>query len=371
MFICLSCNSSNDTSPLLSTIKIESSSGDLLDIGESTTLSVKGFDSANNLVDITQTIVWTVNNSNAQINPDGVVTGLSVGTSNVKASIGNVENTIDINIWDSSAPRTEIYVSDAGNVGNPPYQILKFDENGENPKIFTNQNLNWPQDILFMEGDEIALISNLNSGSIGRYNINTGDYINDFALGIGGPTRMKIGPDDLLYVLQWRGNGKVLRYQLDGTFVDEFTSVGVTQSIGIDWDSNGNLYVSSYNNGSGGSVRKFDTSGNDLGLFANTNLNGPTNIWFTSEGNLMVNDWSTGRIVKFSAEGDFIENAITGLNRPEGVAFFSNGDFLIGNGGTSSIKKYNSENGFVKDLITRGSGSLLTPNAVVIRKVNH
>ncbi len=70
---------------------------------------------------------------------------------------------------------------------------------------------------------------------------------------------MKIGADSLLYVLQWSGNGKVRRYELDGTFVDDFTSVGVTQSIGIDWDNDGNLYVSSYG---GDNVRKFDTNGN-------------------------------------------------------------------------------------------------------------
>lgn len=103
----------------------------------------------------------------------------------------------------------------------------------------------------------------MNTGSITKYNSTTGDYIENFATGIAGPTRMKIGTDSLLYVLQWSGNGKVKRYQLDGTFVDEFTSVGVPQSIGIDWDNNGNLYVSSY---SGDNVRKFDANGNDLGL---------------------------------------------------------------------------------------------------------
>ena len=34
-------------------------------------------------------------------------------------------------------------------------------------------------------------------------NLTMGVYIEDFATGIGGPTRMKIGADSLLYVLQW------------------------------------------------------------------------------------------------------------------------------------------------------------------------
>ena len=130
----------------------------------------------------------------------------------------------------------EIYVSDAENFSSPPWKILKFDENGENPEIFIDTVLAWPQDILFLEEQQVVLISNLNTGRITKYNSSTGEFIGDFATGIGGPTRMKIGADSLLYVLQWTGNGKVRRYQLDGTFVNEFTSVGVAQSIGIDWD---------------------------------------------------------------------------------------------------------------------------------------
>ena len=59
----------------------------------------------------------------------------------------------------------DIYVSDAGNWSNPPWQILKFDENGENPEVFIDNNLAWPQDILFLEDRGIVLISNLNSDS--------------------------------------------------------------------------------------------------------------------------------------------------------------------------------------------------------------
>jgi len=30
----------------------------------------------------------------------------------------------------------EVYVSDAGNFSSPPWQILKFDENGDNGEVF-------------------------------------------------------------------------------------------------------------------------------------------------------------------------------------------------------------------------------------------
>jgi sugar lactone lactonase YvrE len=262
---------------------------------------------------------------------------------------------------------TEIYVSDAGNFSSPPWKIIKFDENGESPETFINTNLAWPQDIVFLEEQQVVLISNLNTGRITKYNSTTGVYIEDFATGIGGPTRMKIGADSLLYVLQWGGNGKVKRYELDGTFVDDFTSVGVSQSIGIDWDSNGNLYVSSY---SEDNVRKFDQDGNDMGLFVTTNLLGPTNIWFDENGELLVIDYNGTAVKRYNTSGTFINNFITGLGNAEGVDFFPNGNILIGNGATSSVKMFDSNGNYIEDLIPSGSGGLMTPNAVVIRETN-
>ncbi|NNE29215.1 MAG: hypothetical protein HKN16_06240 [Saprospiraceae bacterium] len=260
----------------------------------------------------------------------------------------------------------EIYVSDAGNFNNPPWKIIKYDGDGLNPTTFINTNLNWPQDILFMENEDVVLISNLGSGQINRHDASNGVYQSNFASGIGGPTRMKIGPDSLLYVLQWSGNGKVKRYELNGTFVDDFTSEGVTQSIGIDWDEDGNLYVSSYG---GGIVRKFDSDGNDMGLFINSDLQGPTNIWFNDAGNLLVADYNGTSIKRFSFSGNFLGNFISGLSNCEGVDHFPNGNILIGNGGTKSVKLYDSSGNYLEDIIESGSGGLLTPNAVVIREV--
>ncbi len=260
---------------------------------------------------------------------------------------------------------TEIYISDAGNLNYPPWQILKFDENGENPEVFIDSSLAWPQDILFLDNQGLVLISNLNTNQITKYNSSSGNYLGSFATGISGPTRMKIGDDSLLYVLQWSGNGKVKRYQLDGTFVDDFTNIGVSQSIGLDWDSTGNLYVSSW---SGGYIRKFDTSGNDLGLFVNSNLSGPTNIWFTDNGHLLVTDYSGAAVKEFDSIGSYLGNFISGLGNAEGVDYFSNGDILIGNGATSSVKLFDSTGNYIQDFIASGAGNLLTPNAVLIRE---
>jgi len=261
----------------------------------------------------------------------------------------------------------EIYVSDAGGFNNPPWKVMRFDTNGDNPETLDDSNVAWPQDILFLEDQDIFLVSSLNTGVITRHEIEDGAFIDNFATGIGGPTRMKIGPDGLIYVLQWTGNGTVWRYEQDGTFVDEFTTVGVSQSIGLDWDTSGNLYVSSFG---GDSVRKFNSSGADQGLFINSNLIGPTNIEFLDNGDLLVLDWNGNDVKRFDSNGNFIGVFITGLNQPEGIDFYPNGDMLIGDGGNSAVNKYDSNGAFLEVFITSGSGGLIQPNAVIIRDPN-
>lgn len=262
---------------------------------------------------------------------------------------------------------TRIYVSDVPNFGQPPWKIIQYDHRGENPEVFIDEELDWPQDILFLEDKNEVLVSNLNSGRINRYNSTTGAYIDAFATGIGGPTRMKIGPDDLLYVLQWSGSGKVRRYELDGTFVDDFTETGLPQSIGLDWDAAGNLYVSSFQNNQ---VTRFDSEGKDQGLFINSQTTGPTNIWFDDSGNLLVNDWRAGEIYKFNNTGEFIETFASGLSQVEGVSTLSDGSVLIGNGGTGAVKLYGADGTFIEDFVAARLGDLRKPNAVILRSSN-
>jgi hypothetical protein len=270
-------------------------------------------------------------------------------------------------LWASNAfcQGYDIYVSDAGNFAQPPWQILKFDENGENPEVFITENLSWPQDIVFLDSTNTVLVSNFNSGKIERYNAETGEFIDTFASGIAAPTRMKIGPDGLLYVLQWSGNGRVLRFNRFGELVDTFTNTGLTQSIGLDWDDAGNLYVASYD---GQLVGKFNTDGLDQGNFISNNLAGPTNIWFDENGDLLVSDYNGGAIKRFNSQGVYLGNFISGLSQSEGVDYLPNGNLLIGNGGSRAVKMYTPEGVFVKDIIPNGSGGLIQRNAVVVRE---
>lgn len=376
LIITSNCSPSDDNSnnggssggnSVLTSLEIMSSNGIQLDLNgiDTTVLTATGRDQFNEPITIISNIEWSTNNDNLNITSSGLVTAISTGSTDVMAKVGSISTTITIGIIDSTPQSvTSIYVSDAGNFEVGPWKIFKYDENGQNPEVFIDEDLAWPQDIVFLEDNNEVLISNLNSGKINRHNATTGALLNSFATGIGGPTRMKIGPDNLLYVLQWSGNGSVLRYQLDGTFVDQHTDIGVVQSIGLDWDSSGNLYVSSFNDKI---VRKFDSNGNNLGIYVNSNLQGPTNIWFDENDNLFVCDWTGGKVVKFDMNGNFTEDFITGLNQVEGVDIFPNGNIILGNGNTSEVKLYDAQGNFIQNLVSSGSGGLLKPNAVVIR----
>jgi sugar lactone lactonase YvrE len=261
----------------------------------------------------------------------------------------------------------EVYVSDAPNFGLPPWQVLKYDENGENPAVFTTENLSWPHDIVFLEDTNRVLISNYNSGTIDRYDATTGRFIDVFSANVVGPTRMKIDPDDgLLYVLQDGGTNRVRRFELDGTFVDDFTNQGLARSLGMAWDSQGNFYVSSYQ---GRLVRIFDPDGLDQGNFVSTNLTGPTNIWFNEDGDLLVADYDGGAIRRFDSEGVYQGDFIQGLSQVEGVDFLPDGDILLGNAGTDSVKRFTPGGVYVDDFIGSQVGGLTQPTAVVVRTV--
>lgn len=267
------------------------------------------------------------------------------------------------NLTEIISDEFKIYVSDAGNFDDPPWQILKYDHDGSNPQVFIDEELAWPQDILFLEDANEVLISNLNSNTITRYDASSGAYIDDFATGISGPTRMRVGPDGFLYVLQWSGNGRVVRLSMDGESEEDFTTLNIPQSIGLDWDGAGNLYVASF---ARGSIQKFDPSGEALEVIGTTELLGPTNVWIVQD-RLYVNDWTAGQIKVFDLEGELMETLASGLSQVEGVAVVSEQYFLIGHGRNASVKCVSVE-GDIEVVVDTRSGGLIRPNAVVLRK---
>ena len=185
LFFVLSCSSSDDNSgginppdntPVLTRLEISSSNGNQLDLNgiNATTLSVIGKDQFNETITISETIIWSSNNNNVTVNSNGNVTAQNKGSSTVSATVGTVSENFAITVIDTTPQAgTFIYVSDAVNFSTGDWKIYKYDENGQNAEVFIDEDLAWPQDIIFLEANNEVLISNLNSGKINRYNATT------------------------------------------------------------------------------------------------------------------------------------------------------------------------------------------------------
>ena len=99
-----------------------------------------------------------------------------------------------------------------------------------------------------------------------------------------------------------------------------------------------NLFVA---NQTGNTIREFAPSGEDLGYFVTTGLNGPTGLAFDKRGNLYVTNFGGNTIREFSPTGQDLGNfATTGLNTPAGLAFDKHGDLYVSNRGDGTIREF-------------------------------
>jgi len=229
--------------------------------------------------------------------------------------------------------------------------------------------LSGTEDILF-HPDGRVLVTGFQNTTIKAYDGETMDYLGDFSSGysLATPSKMSIGPDSLIYVTQWGATqNKVVRFDLDGNFVDEFTSVGVPNGLGHIWDENGDFYIAQYGNGGNGIIHRFGPDGQDKGTFINSAIiQGPTNIWWGPGGDLYITDWTVGNAVRYSATGIYKGVWATGMVNPEGVATLPNGDVLIGDWGVDAVHRFDSLGTYLGYFNT--AGGLADPNSVRLRK---
>lgn len=263
--------------------------------------------------------------------------------------------------------QTHFYV--ANRDGN---NVLRFSMDGIFIEEFVNAgsgNLSSPQEVLFHPIDGSLLVTGFNNTRIKQYDGQSGAFLGDFTNGfdLDHPTKMNIGSDSLLYVAQW-GNpqSKIIRFDLDGDFVDEWSEVDVREGCGMEWDSEGSLYVTTWsdgqNNGTAGFVRKFAPDGSDLGIIINsTILQGPVGLWIDESDVLFVIDWTLGRVSKFNTDGIFLEHFITGMIRTEGDAIGPDGKYYLCDWQANRVNRYNSDGSFDTTLVDQG---LTVPNGI-------
>ncbi len=233
--------------------------------------------------------------------------------------------------------------------------------------------LNTTQDLLYIS-DSVLLVTGLGNTTIKKYNGLTGAYTSDFSSGYSlvRPTKMSIGPDNKIYVSQWgQVQNKVARFDMNGNFVDEFTSIGITNALDHAWDVNKNMYVAGYGNGNNGKIFKFDSAGTSLGTFIPSgNVKGPSGLWFGRSNHLFVADWTLGKVQEFDTAGTFIGTFISGLTNIEGFAFEPDKNLLLCDWTQNHVNRYDTLGNLLG--IFTSSGGLSSPNSIAIRayKVN-
>lgn len=270
--------------------------------------------------------------------------------------------------FSSSQAQTPVEVLVSNRGGN---SIARFDATGTYLGDFISSGsggLNAPQDIIF-HPDGTVLVTGIGNTAIKRYDGITGVFLGNFSSGytLSLPSKMSIGADSLIYVTQWGATqNKVVRFDLLGNFVDEFTSIGAPKGLGHTWDKYRNFYVSLFGiTGGAGTVHKFDSAGNDSGTFINSViLDGPTDIWLDDNGDMLVEDWNAGKILRFDSTGNYVSTFTTGMTNPEGLAFMPNGNILVCDWGEDAVHLIDSNGNLLGYFC---STDLVDPNCVKVR----
>lgn len=260
------------------------------------------------------------------------------------------------------------------------YEMLVSSRNTHSVKRFNAQTGAYIDDFISSGSGGLSTTQDLKIGTTGdilvsgrgntkilQFDKTTGDFIMNFTSGynLDNPTKISFGPDGNLYVSQWgAGNSCVAKFNgISGQFINEFTP-DLNLPLGHTWDSSGVMYVACYGSKD---VRKFDTTGNFIGIFTEAgHLQGPTNLWFDGNGNLLVVDWVLGVVQKFRAsDGVFISTFASGLQNAEGYAYGPDSNLYICDWSLNNVKKYNP-NGSYLGIFTNG-GNLLAPNSILFR----
>ena len=193
---------------------------------------------------------------------------------------------------------------------------------------FNDKDADGRQDTTFLLGDRVLGVSEYDSAS--------GDFLRllipSGTGGLNGEAGTVQGPDGNIYVSS-SGTNEVLRFTVDGQFIDVFASGGgLVTPQEIQFHSDGYLYVVS--RGTNQVLRYDAASGDFIDVFASQGLTDPTYIEFGPDGNLyVVNVFGNKDVVRYDGQtGAFIDVVVAGAatNGTTIMVFDQSGRLFVG-----------------------------------------
>ncbi len=145
----------------------------------------------------------------------------------------------------------ELYVASGGNNG-----IQYYDGATGSPLgtfiISGSGGLNSPNELQFDSSNTYLYVVNYASNQILKYDAHSGAFVGVAAsTGLSSPRSMKFGSDGLMYVLS-SGNSRIMRFNLNGTYKDDYVPVGSGGWVNNAWHMafgpDGDLYVTTGSN---------------------------------------------------------------------------------------------------------------------------
>ncbi len=241
----------------------------------------------------------------------------------------------------------------------------------------TNYYLDGPSALVIDLANNNLLVSDMNNGSVLRFNATNGVYVGYFVSpysnGLDAPRAMAFGPDNNLYVSCLSNGGAILRFHgVSGSFIDTFVDYmdgGMDMPEGIAFGPSGDLYVSDIFNDR---ILQFDgSSGSPLGPFIPSGSNGlddPYGLIFDADGNLHVDAYNTGLMTFDGQTGDLLNLVPLGwqLDDARGMAVGPDEQLYFSDDAHDEVQRYDSESGcFIDHFVELGNSPLQNPRDLV------